>query len=171
MWPSLDGSPGMVSTTELQNTAMDGRAGVLDVIHCKVAMFFPWKVSTVLLNVGDATHWKTRYPNDEISELAWAWIGPITKMHFTCNKWVQFPMVEQLRGWLFGQWSENVAWTLAKGPGSLNGYARLYGYWSPKWLLCPALVACLRVLLSLTAVDHLEPQWLDILQLDWFYPA
>ena len=39
MWPSLDGSPGMVSTTELQNTAMDGRAGVLDVIHCKVAMF------------------------------------------------------------------------------------------------------------------------------------
>ena len=40
MWPSLDGSPGMVSTTELQNTAMDGRAGVLDVIHCKVAMFF-----------------------------------------------------------------------------------------------------------------------------------
>ena len=41
MWPSLDGSPEMVSTTELQNTAMDGRAGVLDVIHCKAVMFSP----------------------------------------------------------------------------------------------------------------------------------
>ena len=96
-------------------------------------------------------------------------LSPKCILHATSGS--KFPMVEQLRGWLFGQWSENAAWTLAKGPGSLNGYARLYGYWSPKWLLCPALVACLRVLLSLTAVDRLEPQWLDILQLDWFYPA